>query len=74
MSTLQPQQQPQQKPTPKVAVIIGLVFMLAMIVWKIFLFRHAARTSNGWAVFFSMLTTPFDAITFMFKKKCLVAV
>lgn len=64
----------QSDPVPnRIALIFGLVVLVGIIIWKIVLFRHAARTSNGWAVFSAMLITPFDALTLLFHKKCLTS-
>jgi hypothetical protein len=54
-------------------VIISLLFILAFIIWKVFVFRRAGRSGSGWAVFFSMLMFPFDAITFLWKAKNCIA-
>lgn len=53
--------------------VVIIIVLICLVIWKIILFRHAARTSNGLSVFFAMLLTPIDAIALLFKKKCLVA-
>ena len=58
---------------PAIAIVIGVLIAVAFIAWKIFLFRHAARTSNGWSVFFATFVTPLDALSLLFKKKCVVS-
>lgn len=52
------------------AIIFAVVLLVALIVWKVIIFKRAARTMNGWAVFTAFFSPPFDALTFLFKKKC----
>ena len=55
------------------AIIFAIILFIALIVWKVIIFKRAARTSNGWAVFTAFFSPPFDALTFLFKKKCVAA-
>ena len=52
-------------------LIFGLVVLVGIIIWKIVLFRHAARTSNGWEVFSAMLITPFERTHFTIPQEML---
>lgn len=64
----------EEKKTNPVVAVLGLLMAILFIGWKIFVFRRAGRSGSGWAVFFSMLAFPFDALVFLWKKKECIAI
>lgn len=55
----------------EVQMLIVALVVIALIIWKSFVFSKVSRTRSGWAVLASMiLPPPLDGVVFLWKSKC----